>query len=91
MNTSPFETIGSNELDAIATMSVVSTGQHGGPMFNLEDGMVVPFIPPKDMGLSSPMGGERDLFTFIKHADVETKAIMTYNIALLNQAETSTF
>jgi hypothetical protein len=37
---------------------------YGGPTFDLEDGMIVPYIQPSQMNLTSPLAGTRDLFTY---------------------------
>ena len=90
MNTSHLVTTGGNESSAMITVPVASIGRHGGPTFNLEDGMVVPYIAPSDMGLSCPTGGEHHSLSFTKSAN-EKKAIMTSNTVPLKQAHTSTF
>lgn len=90
MNTSLLDTIEGNESSSLTTVSVASIGRHGGPVFDLEDGMVVPYIPPSDMGLSYPTGGEHPL-SFTKPANGESKAIMIFNTALINQAHTTKF
>ena len=55
-------TMNDTDLTAVETSSsgTDSLVQHvaakdGGPKFNLQEGMIVPYIPPKDMGLSSPI------------------------------------
>jgi hypothetical protein len=87
MNANPLNTIAGNESSA---MTAASATTYGGPTFNLEDGMVVPYIPPRDMGLSSPTGGEYHPLAFAKPANRKTKVIMTSNTAFLNQARTIT-
>lgn len=54
---------------------------YGGARFDLEEGINVPYIAPKDMGLSSPTGGN-DAFAF----DSE-ESLMGKKITMISKTE----
>lgn len=58
---------------------------YGGATFNLEEGMIVPYLEPGNMGLSSPIGGMDLLFTFILTNHTDDKTIMISEIGTLHR------
>jgi hypothetical protein len=42
---------------------------YGGAIFNLEEGLIVPYLAPMELGLSPPTGGNNNSFAFTKHAN----------------------